>query len=189
MSQSDTLSASQRTLLNNLTRELFQTETSAVRHCTREAERLGETAPAEALRAVAAHAKQVLTELPALAQRNDMIVSKGGMVVGEIFSLTRDKLADMLIDSERSYRGTLLGMRHGVDVMRLLHDFAETTGKSDLSLFCKTWLAMRTPLVQKVDEQLRWFAENPDEAVKIARPLMARARGRARTRADRGAAH
>lgn len=189
MSQSDTLSASQRTLLNNLTRELFQTETSAVRHSGREAERLGETAPAQALRAVAAHAKQVLAELPALAKRNDMIVSKGGMVVGEIFSQTRDKLADMLIDSERSYRGTLLGMRHGVDVLRLLQEFADAVGKQDLSLFCSTWLAVRVPLVEKVDEQLRWFAQNPDEAVKIARPLMARARGRARTRADRGTAH
>jgi putative NIF3 family GTP cyclohydrolase 1 type 2 len=136
---------------------------------------------------VAAHAKQVVADLPALATRNDMIVSKGGMVVGELFSQTRDKLADMLIDSERSYRGTLLGMRHGVDVLRLLHDFAEAVGKQDLRQFCEAWLAVRVPLVQQVDEQLRWFAQNPDEAVKIARPLMARARGRARTQSERAA--
>lgn len=181
MTQSDDLSPSQRTLLNNLTRELFQTETSAVRHSTREANRLGDAPPALALRAVAAHAETILAELPSLAKRNGMIVSKGGAMTGELFSQVRDKVADMLIDSERSYRGTLLGMRHGVDVVRLLEQFAAETGKIDLAQFCAAWLSSRQVLVEKVADELSWFAKNADEAVKMGRPLLLRHRARERS--------
>lgn len=171
MTKSHELSRDQQKLLDNLTRELFQTETSAVRHSNREAERLGNTPPAAALRSVAAHAKSVLGELPGLAERNGMTISKGGMLVGELFSQVRDKLADRLIDSERSYRGTLLGMQHGLGVVQLLQQFAEVTGKSDLDRFCQEWLQARTPLVKYVQAQLGWFARNPSEAVKFARSI------------------
>ena len=159
------LSDSQRTMLNNLTREMFQTETSAARHSRREADRYENAPPSIALRAVATHAERVLLQLPEVAQRNDLIFSKGGMVVGELFSQGRDKLADMLIDCERSYRGTLLGMRHGIDVFRLLQEFADTINNYELRDFAKAWLEERIPLVQQVDEQLRWFAENPETAI------------------------
>src|ERR1700741_38958 len=49
-------------LLNSLSKDLFQTEMSAPQHCRREAERLGDTAPADALRGVAIHAESVLQE-------------------------------------------------------------------------------------------------------------------------------
>lgn len=181
MTQSDDLTSSQRTLLNNLTRELFQTETSAARHSVREADRLGDTPPALALRAVAAHAKDILRDLPGLAKRNGMVVSKGGVLTGELFSQVRDKVADMLIDSERSYRGTLLGMRHGIDVVRSLEQFAEQTGKLDLEAFCAAWLSTRKLLVENVADELRWFAKNPNEAVKLGRPLLRAFRARERS--------
>ena len=121
--------ASARAYLHSLARELFQTETSAARHCRREAERLGDTGPARALLAVADHADAVLKELPAIAERNDMPVSKGGRMTGALFSQLRDKMFDMLIDSDRSYRGTLLGCRHGLDVVRTLQQLARCNGK------------------------------------------------------------
>jgi hypothetical protein len=186
MTKSDGLSHDQQTLLDNLTRELFQTETSAVRHSNREAARLGNTPPASALRRVSAHASSVLEQLPALAQRNGMIVSKGGAVVGEVFSQLRDKFADALIDSERSYRGTLLGMQHGLGVVHLLLHFANLNGRSDLEQFCHSWIATRTPLVDAVRDRLRWFAEHPSEAVKLARPPLLRLRARSREQAPRG---
>ncbi|HEX5656512.1 MAG TPA: hypothetical protein VFX59_04925 [Polyangiales bacterium] len=161
------LSDNQRTFLNNLTREVFQTETSAARHSRREAERYGDAPPAAALRAVAVHAERVLTELPGIAERNELVVSKGGIFVGELFSQGRDKFADLLIDSERSYRGTLLGMRHGVDVFRLLQEFADVANNYELRDFAKAWLEERLPLVQRVDHELRWFAENPDVSVGL----------------------
>ncbi|MDB4991093.1 MAG: hypothetical protein JWN04_6271 [Myxococcaceae bacterium] len=176
--QSSTLTQGQRVLLDNLTRELFQTEASAVRHGTREADRLGNSPPAWALRAVAQHAERVVAELPALAERNGMIVSTGGLLTGELFSQLRDKLADMLIDSERSYRGTLLGMHHGVDVVRLLGHFADSVGNSDLSRFCSDWLDTRIALVANVEAALRWFADHADEAAKLARTPLSRVRAR-----------
>jgi hypothetical protein len=33
-------------------------------------------------------------------------------------------------------------------------------------------------LVQRVEEELSWFARNPEEALKLARPLVAGARSR-----------
>jgi len=181
MSQIQPLTPSQRTLLDNLTRELFQTETSAFKHCNREADRLGDTPPALALRNVSAHAKVILEALPDLARRNDMVVSKGGMVVGELFSQLRDKMADMLIDSERSYRGTLLGARHGIDVVRLLQRFANAVANVELAQFCTSWLEQRVVLVQQLEEELRWFAEHADEAVKFARPLVSSLRAQTRS--------
>jgi hypothetical protein len=169
MTANDDLNESQRTLLNNLTRELFQTETSAARHCAREADRLGTTPPALALRAVAQHAEKVLAALPAIAERNGMLVSKGGVATGELFSQLRDKLADLFIDSERSYRGTLLGCRHGLDVVRLLLQLAVVVGNEDLDNFCASWLNTRTVLVEQLEEELAWFAKHPAEAVANAR--------------------
>ena len=55
--------------------ELFQTERSAYRHPIREAKRLGDVPPAIALRAVAAHANEVLDELPKLARARGLAVA------------------------------------------------------------------------------------------------------------------
>lgn len=172
MTMPSELTSAQKTFLNNLSRELFQTETSAARHCKREADRLGDTPPALALRAVSQHAEAILRELPALAERNSMVVSKGGMLTGELFSQLRDKMADMLIDSERSYRGTMLGCRHGVDVVRVLQQLADALGNRELDSFCASWLNTRTVLVKKLEDELAWFARHPAEAVRIARPLV-----------------
>lgn len=188
MTQTSGLSRDQQTLQDNLTRELFQTETSALRHSNREADRLGDTPPAVALRQVAAHASSILEQLPALAERNAMILSKGGAAVGELFSQLRDKFADALIDSERSYRGTLLGMQHGLGVVHLLRHFAAVNGKPDLAQFCLSWIAVRTPLVEAVRDQLQWFAEHPTEAVKLARPPLLRLRARSREHSSCGEA-
>jgi hypothetical protein len=170
--------SAQQGLLVSLSRELFQTETSAARHCRREADRLGESGPAVALRAVADHADAVLRELPALAERNGMPISTGGKLTGALFSQLRDKMFDMLIDSDRSYRGTLLGCRHGLDVVRMLQHVSTEMAKVDLDDFCAAWLNTRTVLVQNVEHELAWFAKNPQEALKMGRPIMASSRHR-----------
>jgi len=169
---------SAQAFLNSLSRELFQTETSASRHCRREADRLGDTGPALALRAVAEHADAVLAELPTLAQRNGMPVSKGGRMTGALFSQLRDKMFDMLIDSDRSYRGTLLGCYHGLGVVRMLQQLANQLGNVELNDWCAAWLSTRTVLVQRLEEEMAWFAKNPAEALKLARPLVPSARPR-----------
>jgi hypothetical protein len=165
-------------LLANLVRELFQTETSAARHCRREADRLGETEPAKAMRAIAEQAKAVLAELPALCEREGLPVSVVGSLTGRLFSELRDKLADGLIQSERSYRATLLGTRHGLDVVHMVELTADCANRIAVVSFCQGWLTTRTVLVERAAEAMRWFAQHPEESSRLARPLIPRLRAR-----------
>ena len=158
-----------RALLKSLMREFFQTETSALQHCRREAERLSEAAPARTLREIADQAEQFLKELPGIAKANDLPRSPGGVAVGAFFSEARDKLFDRLIRAERSYRGTMLGVRHGVDLVHLLAEAANEGGLRDLSLFCERWLAGREPLLARLEQDLVFFAKQPAWAMRFAR--------------------
>lgn len=150
--------------LANLVRELFQTEESAKDHPLIEAQRLGDVPPAEALRAVSAHARRALAELPPLVRRHDLPVSNGGRSVGAAFSAVRDHLADLMLTAERSYRGTLLGMRHGVDLVILIQSVARAEGDVSLANWCGHWLERRRPLVEAAAHELAWFAANPERA-------------------------
>ncbi len=168
-----------QTLLRSLTREFFQTETSAVKHCRREAERLGEARPAQPLREIAQQAEGFLRELPELTRRHGLPVSAGGVAVGALFSEGRDKLFDRLIRSERSYRGTMLGVRHGVDMVQVFAHATRMAGLTELTSFCERWLDARRPLVLRLEEELEWFAREPEKAMRIARPLLGARRERA----------
>jgi len=154
------------TLLRTLMQEFFQTETSAVQHCRREALRYGVAPPAAALVAVADHAEEVLKQLPELAKKAHLPVSKFGMATGAFFSEMRDKVVDWLIQSERSYRATLLGIRHGVDLVTSLRAVAQVEGNSALADFCDGWLNKRRPSMQHVQDELTWFAHHPELAVR-----------------------
>ena len=151
-------------LLVSLFRELFQTEQSAKLHPLREANRLGEVPPAAALRAVAAHAERVMAELPELAQKNQLPISGAGVMLGSFLSNFRQLVIDRLVEPERSYRGTLIGMRHGVDLVGLIRHVARVQNNSGLGKWCETWLAERTPLVEAVAKELEWFAQVPEVA-------------------------
>jgi glycine/D-amino acid oxidase-like deaminating enzyme/nitrite reductase/ring-hydroxylating ferredoxin subunit len=156
-------------LLRHLSHELWQTEVSASQHCRREAERLGDTPPARALLAAAEHADSVLDELPRVTQGRPLAKSGIGMAIGKVFSEVRDTIADKLLTSERSYRGTLLGLRHGLDLVHLLHNAAKRAQDEALVAFLDSWLRKREPLVEEVVAQLGWFAELPERALKPAR--------------------
>src|SRR5688500_7791064 len=147
-------------LLPSLVTELFQTERSAYRHPIREAKRLGDVPPAIALRAVAAHANEVLDELPELARARGVAVAGVGVVVGETFSNVRHFFADRFLDRERSYRGTLLGMRHGIDLVRLLRAAAEDEADAELVSWCERWSSVRERLVAGVERELEWFGHH-----------------------------
>ena len=163
-------------LLHNVVHEVFQTETSAVRHCRREAERLGATGPGRAMMAISGHASQVLEALGPICQREGLPISVGGSTAGMLLSEMRDKVLDRLIQSERSYRGTLMGLHHGIDLMKLVTLAAEASGKPFLLELCNNWIPARTALVQLAVEELSWFVMHPERATEIARPLMLTAR-------------
>ncbi|EYF05121.1 hypothetical protein [Chondromyces apiculatus] len=155
--------------LSGLVRELFQTEKSAKTHPIVEADRLGDVPPAQALRAVAAHAERAFADLPTLAQIHDLPDSDGGTAVGAAFSALRDSMGDLLLTAEKSYRGTVLGMRHGVDLVELVQHVAAHHGDKTLAVWCTRWLSERRPLVEACARELAWFAANPERAAEPAK--------------------
>jgi hypothetical protein len=164
----------QHELLKSLFRELFQSERSAMKHPRREAERLGGGPPAHALTAVSDHAKGIFADLCAIARATDVPVSRAGMAVGSLLSIARHVVLDRAVDAERSYRATLLGMRHGVDLMKLIRKVADASGRVELAGFCTRWLEEREPLVDRVESAMGWFAEHPQRAAEMPRLLRGR---------------
>lgn len=154
-----------RQLLATLLQELFQTEQSAKVHPAREAERLGAIPPAAALRAVSEHATHILEELPGLTQRCGLELGLLGKTTGQLLSNLRQWVIDRLVEPERSYRATLLGMRHGVDLVTLISQLAQAEGNHDLAKWCARWLRERSPLVESVAVELSWFAQSPQAAI------------------------
>lgn len=165
----NTRASERRAWLDLLAHELFQTEQSAIDHPTVEADRLGDVPPARVLRAVTEHAKTALAELKPLMRRSDLVVSRGGQAVGAAFSKIRDHFADLLLSREKSYRATLLGMRHGVDLVEMVGPVALADGDLELAEWCERWLAQRRPLVEAAARELAWFAEHPERATEAAR--------------------
>jgi AcrR family transcriptional regulator len=154
-------------LLASLFRELAQTERSAHVHPAREARRLGEdTPPGRALRAVSNHAGRVLIELPRLAWMHYLPVSKVGWTLGEKLSDLRHFFIDRLVDSERSYRATLGGMQHGIDLVSMIEEVSERAGWPVLVQFARRWLVERRALVADAREAAIWFADHPQMALR-----------------------
>jgi hypothetical protein len=156
-------------LLPGLFMELFQTEESAREHPRIEAERLGGSPPGRAVRAVAAHAERVLPELERLAAAEGLATNSFGKWIGDTFSSFRRRAFDQILGREKSYRSTLIGLHHGIDVVRLLRSAARAAGRARIEAFCEGWLAERTPLVAECAKQLDWFGEHPHLALEPAR--------------------
>lgn len=165
-----------RELLSKLFRELFQAERSASRHPRREAERLRDPRVAEPLVAAASHAERALGEISELAARHDLPVSRWGALIGSSLSLLRTAVVDRMVDQERSYRATLLGLRHGVDLVQLIRRTADAIGMVEIGGYCTRWLEEREALVERATTALSWFAEHPDLAAMIPRLHLVRGR-------------
>ena len=145
--------------------EAFQAERSACRHPRLEARRLGIVPPADALLAVAVHADTALARLTTVTDGLGLRSRAAGQVIGVGFSVLRNRLGDPLLDAERSYRGTLLGIRHTIDIMRLLAATSRRVpGLRALVELCDEWLPERTRLWQECLDNLEWFAANPHVA-------------------------
>jgi hypothetical protein len=145
--------------------ELFQTERSAERHPLVEAERLGDVPPAMPMRLVSAHATNSLATLEGLARSRGHGAATAGRAVGDFFSEMRQKLADLTLTQEMSYRGTLLGIRHGIDLVTLVH-YAAAQVDPELHAWTLEWIDERTRLVETATRELAWFAANPELAEK-----------------------
>lgn len=169
----DVKSSPSDALLRVLFVELFQTEESADGHTQAEAERLVGTPPAAALLAVAHHAREQRPALEALAASQGFAPTTLGARIGSALSAARQLIVDRTVSREKSYRGTIIGMRHGVDLVHLIRATAHAAGREAVVACCDRWLAERVPLVEAVVAELGWFGANADRACeRAARPLV-----------------
>lgn len=152
-------------LFTLLLRELVQAERSCKMHCPREAARLGMTEPAEALREIAVHAVDLSPGLREITERERGSRRELAELVGTAFSDVREVVVDRIMREERSYRGTLLGIRHGVDVARLLGAVAQSLGRQDVVELCQELLAKREPLLERATLATAWFVDHPERAL------------------------
>ncbi len=149
-----------------LCRALAQSEHSAERHSMREAKRLGPIPPAYALAAIAEHARTMAKRFAEAALAKPTFGLALGRAVGEAFSVARHMIFDRIIDLERSYRGTLLGAKHGTDVARLLREVALLDHEKALIDFVNAWLPEREALLRRAESELAWFAQDAALATK-----------------------
>lgn len=153
-------------LRTKLCRELAQSEESARVHPTREARRLGDSPPAVALLALAEHSEALRPRFEAIVRAEQPVGLGLGELVGQVFSAVRQVIADRVIDMERSYRGTLLGVRHGLDTARLLREVAAREGHGELVAFCDDLIPQRERLLEQAQRSLAWFADQPAVALR-----------------------
>jgi hypothetical protein len=152
-------------LRDKLCRELAQAERDARLHPRREARRLGEGAAAEALFAIADHADGIEPVLMKVLGQRQSVGIKVAHAVASVFSGVRHLFLDRVIGRDRSYRATLLGLKHGVDVARLLREVATLSQEVALIKFCDLFLVERLCLLEDAEQAFLWFAENPEIAL------------------------
>src|SRR4029079_18329455 len=83
--------------------------------------------------------------------------ARGG--IGATLATLRQLVTERIHDSERAYRGALLDLRHGLDVVRVVREIARLEELFALIRWCDDWLATRRTLVARVETQLAWFAD------------------------------
>jgi hypothetical protein len=153
------MQSDRRRLLDKLLRELVRSEAQAIEHAPREARRIGEVPPVAALEAIATHAQEMRPRFNQLLDGHNLTSAKHG--VAATLSSLRALVTDRMQDPERAYRGALLDLRHGLDVVRVLRDVARLEELFALIRWCDDYLAARRTLVARVEAQLAWFAEQP----------------------------
>lgn len=158
-----------RDLLPSLLIEVFQAERAGALHPRKEAERLSGTSPSQAMHELADDCARALEELRVIVQRADLPVTTLGEKLGAAFSVMRDGFADLLVSRETSYRGTLLGVHHGIDAIQLLLTSAEYEKDVEVVEWCMRTLDRRRPLLAKAQHELTWFGHNPDVATEPAK--------------------
>lgn len=144
-------------LLEKLLRELIRSEAQAAEHAPREAKRIGESPPVEALRDVAIHALAMKPRFDRVLRGHDLATGRGGITA--TLSTLRHLVTDRMHDAERAYRAALLDLRHGLDVVRVLREVARLEELFALIRWCDDWLNARRTLVASVEAQLDWFAD------------------------------
>lgn len=170
-------STDRRRLLDKLVREVLRCEQHAIEHAPREARRLGEVPPVDALRDVADHAASMRDRFERMLSGHDVAMNKGSFAA--TLATLRHLVVDRVVEPERAFRSALLDLRHGVDVVKLLREIAHYEELFGIVRWCDDWLGVRRAQVASVEVQLAWFVMDAngyvDAPESIAPAAMSRA--------------
>lgn len=154
-------------LLRTLMGELIHAERSAHDEAQSEWERLGDVPPGCAMRAIADHTAVAARELRAIGERDGLFDSiKRKRRIG---SWLRALIGQLVLDFEHSYRGTLLGLRNGLDLLELVQEVAFAERHRGLAVACARLAQERKPLVDACTDALPWFVVHPARAADPVR--------------------
>jgi len=156
-------------LLEATLRELFQAESSATQHPRVEASRLGTSPPGDVMEEIALHADSQLEKLDDIALSRGMTPAAAAKTIGSAFSVIRDSFTDLTNTTEQSYRLTMLGVRHGIDLVRILRELAVRAEDAELVQWSEAWLLRRLELIERCEAELAWFVANPERALEPVR--------------------
>jgi hypothetical protein len=149
-------------LLGGLLGELARAERSAIRRLRKQAHRVGDGEPySETMLRAARHAERSLPEFERSCRGWRQ---RARTTLEQVLATLREGLADLLVNHERSYRATLLGLRSEIDCAVLTQAVAQRVGRPDLAGFCGRWLDERRRLAAECERQLAWFAFHPQFA-------------------------
>jgi hypothetical protein len=152
-----------RFLLAKLCREISHAELVAGEHAVREAKRLGAVPPVDALEEVALHALAMRPRFLAAVRGHEIRLGRRRLV-GTTLATLRHLVVDRVGDGERAFRTALLDLRHGLDMVTLLHGIARGSELFAVIRWSADWLAERRTLVARVEAQLAWYVEQATAA-------------------------
>jgi hypothetical protein len=155
-------------LLARLLPELAQAERSAAEHPAREAQRLASYPPGRAMHDIAAHADGTCRALSEILRRIAPD-ARAGAGMGTWFSIMRERVTDLWISREGSYRQTLLGLHHTMDLLDLVVAAADEDDRTDLARWATATRDERAPLLLQCTAELAWFGHHPDIAAAPAK--------------------
>lgn len=148
-----------RRLLEKLVRETVRAEAQAMEAPGREARRIGASPPVAALADIADHAERMQRRFAAMLDGHALELHLSRGTLGAPLTSLRHLVVDREVHGERAYRTTLLDLRHGVEVVKLLREITRRQVLFGLVRWCDDWLGARRTLVARAEAQLAWFSD------------------------------
>jgi hypothetical protein len=148
-----------RRLLEKLIRETVRAEAQAMEAPAREARRIGATPPIAALADIAEHAEAMQRRFETMLDGHELQLHVTRGALGSTLTSLRHLVVDRVGNGERAFRTTLLDLRHGIEVVKLLREITRRHTLFGLVRWCDDWLGARRTLVARAEAQLSWFAD------------------------------
>ncbi len=112
------------------------------------------------------HAERSLEQVEEWARRRGIRSAVSESVASRALTNVRERFSELAMSVEQSYRMSLLGMRHSVDLIRLIRELAVLADDRDLREWSERWSLRRLDLLEQAEMALGWFAEHPGRALE-----------------------